>query len=274
MTTSNRRARLVLWEHVAAIGAYAHADAAARAAPAGSVTASDAEAARERAHVRVLAAVNALHDLTDDFRRVLEQPFRGIVFDLFGTLVERTVERHPFRQMIAWARQQGFDTHQAGRRLMSEPLDLESALEAFEWNPPANLRAQWARELAEELDSITPYPEVPALLNDLRARGLALGLCSNLARPYAVALQRLPDVFQSVAWSFERGALKPDPVIYAAAVQGLDLPEYACLFIGDHLVEDVEGPRAIGICSRQIIRADGADLRALLHSVLHPDEED
>jgi hypothetical protein len=103
MTTSNRRARLVLWEHVAAIGAYAHADAAARAAPAGSVTASDAEAARQRAHERVLAAVNALHDLPDGFRRVLEQPFRGIVFNLFGTLVERKVERHPFRQMIAWA---------------------------------------------------------------------------------------------------------------------------------------------------------------------------
>lgn len=72
-------------------------------------------------------------------------------------------------------------------------------------------------ELYAELPTISLYPEVLSVLTALRSRGLRLGVCSNLAAPYAIPVKALlPFPIDAYAWSFDVGATKPDREIYAA----------------------------------------------------------
>ncbi|MCC7103832.1 MAG: HAD family hydrolase, partial [Chloroflexi bacterium] len=47
--------------------------------------------------------------------------------------------------------------------------------------------------------------------------------------------------------SSEVGVRKPHPRIYLSAVDRLGLRPEACLFVGDRVREDIEGPRSLGI---------------------------
>ena len=258
---------LIEWEHSNAVRAYAEADQAWRQAQ-GALAEAEAKRRYEAAYTRVVAAVEALHDVPLAIREDSEAPARALLFDLFDTLVYRSVERRPYKQMIAWARDAGLETGGAARHVMTSPLDLEDALHTFGWNPPTTLRRKWAEDLAEELEGIRPFTESAEVLEILAARGLSLALCSNLALPYAAALHCLPPVFRATVWSFEVNALKPEAAIYGHAVAAVGAPDYACLFIGDRENEDVKGPLAVGICARRIDRSQGKDLRDLLQDYL------
>lgn len=56
----------------------------------------------------------------------------------------------------------------------------------------------------------------------LRERGVALGISSNLAKPYGAAVEQLFPSMNTHAFSFEIGAAKPDPRIYQALLERLD----------------------------------------------------
>ncbi|ROM95248.1 hypothetical protein BK656_12595 [Pseudomonas brassicacearum] len=56
----------------------------------------------------------------------------------------------------------------------------------------------------------------------LGERGVALGISSNLAKPYGAAVEQLFPSMNTHAFSFEIGAAKPDPRIYQALLERLD----------------------------------------------------
>jgi len=97
-------------------------------------------------------------------------------------------------------------------------------------------------------DIFTPIEPTWQLVRALKPR-YRLGLLSNTnpwhfehgIRPTAVF-----PLFDAVTLSYEVGAMKPDPRIYADAVAKLALPPGACAFIDD-LPENVEGARAAGL---------------------------
>lgn len=74
----------------------------------------------------------------------------------------------------------------------------------------------------------------------------------------------IADVFDLIVISAEVGLVKPDPQIYQIALDGLDLPASACVFIDD-FQRNVDGARAAGLHallfeSPQQIRRDLSDL--------------
>jgi HAD superfamily hydrolase (TIGR01549 family) len=82
------------------------------------------------------------------------------------------------------------------------------------------------------------------------ASGKKLALCSNLVAPYVAPCQRaLPGPMDALIWSCHIGAAKPDPAIYAAAAHALGLEPHDVLFVGDRQLEDVDGPRSVGMRS-------------------------
>jgi len=91
-----------------------------------------------------------------------------------------------------------------------------------------------------------PLPGVLDALGELRARGLALAAVSNwdcsLGERLAEAGIEL-DVTVSCA---EAGAAKPDPAIFAVALDRLGVEPGRTLHVGDS-AEDVEGARAAGL---------------------------
>ena len=76
------------------------------------------------------------------------------------------------------------------------------------------------------------YPEVPAMLSTLKARGLKLAILSNGSPTMLSAVVRnagLEGVFDAVLSVEEVGVFKPHPSVYALAAQRLQLaPERIC----------------------------------------------
>jgi putative hydrolase of the HAD superfamily len=102
-----------------------------------------------------------------------------------------------------------------------------------------------------------------ALLEALRKRGLKTGLVSNATDPgwlLRVDLERqgLAPHLDTAVFSSELGKRKPHPAIYEAALSELGVVPERALFVGDRLVEDVQGPAALGMTTIQAIwfRAD------------------
>jgi putative hydrolase of the HAD superfamily len=96
---------------------------------------------------------------------------------------------------------------------------------------------------------IDAYDEVGDVLRDLRARGIALAICSNWDWDLDEAIESAGltgsfDVVVSSAWI---GARKPHPRIYAHTLEQLGIAPADALFVGDTYTCDVDGPRAAGM---------------------------
>ena len=123
------------------------------------------------------------------------------------------------------------------------------------------------RYLAAEHKAWDPAMQVGstsvALLEALRNRGLKTGLVSNATDPgwlLRVDLERqgLAPYLDVVVFSSEVGKRKPHPAIYEAALSELGVAPERALFVGDRLVEDVQGPAELGMTTVQAVwfRAD------------------
>ncbi len=109
-----------------------------------------------------------------------------------------------------------------------------------------------------------PAPGAPELLRALRERGLATGIVSNFdgRLPGILAGLGLAPLLDTVVLPSGAGAAKPDPRIFRVALERLDVPAEAALFVGDDAEQDVAGARAAGL--RAIDVASLATLDALL----------
>jgi len=109
-------------------------------------------------------------------------------------------------------------------------------------------------ELEQEvwLNSVHVGPEVVGTLEELRRRGLRLGLVSNAAylprlMKTQLAALGLQSFFEAVSFSSEVGVRKPHPQIYAHALRKLGIEARRALFVGDRVKEDIQGPKTLGM---------------------------
>jgi putative hydrolase of the HAD superfamily len=101
------------------------------------------------------------------------------------------------------------------------------------------------------LDSLRfhAFPEVPGALRQLRARGLALVVVSNwdVSLHERLAETGLAPLVDGAVASAEIGVAKPDPAIFARALELAGAEPSEAWHVGDSPVEDVEGARAAGL---------------------------
>jgi putative hydrolase of the HAD superfamily len=91
------------------------------------------------------------------------------------------------------------------------------------------------------------FDDARPALAELRAHGLQLGLISNTGRDLEqFVLHHELDVDVAVG-SRAHGKTKPDPSIFEAALRVLEVEPEAAVMVGDSVVDDVEGARAIGM---------------------------
>lgn len=172
--------------------------------------------------------------------------FNGVIFDVFGTLLEIPNPTWPYRDiakgcdMLEQFASSTIMTHNGG------PVSLVACYTdgIIDCLVPAE------EKIYQELESIRLYPKAKKMLKKLRAEGIKIAVCSNLARPYGVAvkllLQKYVDVF---TFSYEVGEVKPHQHIYDQALAGLALPSSQVVFVGDSVKNDSEVPDAMGMCS-------------------------
>lgn len=194
---------------------------------------------------------------------------KAIVFDVFGTLAEIGDRRRPYARLLRLAAQAGRTPQpDDAARIMSMNGDIWAIARWLGLALSPALCDELADELAIEISSIRLYPEVVPVLRALQRQGLQLGLCSNLAKPYALpVLSLLPFEFDAYAWSFEVGVVKPDHRIYSTVWQSLALSPGEVLMVGDTYEADCLGPRRVGMhaihLARNLASPDPRFLRSL-----------
>lgn len=114
---------------------------------------------------------------------------------------------------------------------------------------------------------LKPMPDSVALLARVRAAGHALGLLSNMPRPYADHLESTHDCFgwfDHRAWSGRLGLVKPDRAFFDHVLEQLAVAPSQAVFIDDH-IGHVEAARRYGWSAVHFQSAAQAeqDLRAL-----------
>ena len=196
---------------------------------------------------------------------------RAIVFDLDGTLVE---------SRSAIAKSVNHTLRELGRVELAEAevathigWGLDHLLAAF--LPPelvACAKPIYREHYAATAVVNTPlFPEVPATLTELRARGLRLGVATNKPQVFAQPLLDGLGIgvhFRAVCGGQEGRPLKPHPDMLENALRLLGVPATDALYVGDMTV-DLETARRAGVGfvgvaneaeSAEVLRAAGAEV--------------
>lgn len=113
---------------------------------------------------------------------------------------------------------------------------------------PAEVLAAWFRPYGEGL---RPLPGAVETLRELRARGLALGLVSNVALPGELYRRRLAahglaEPFTAFRFSCDDGSRKPAPAMLLSALSALGATPAEAVMVGDRKKSDVAAGRAAG----------------------------
>ena len=104
------------------------------------------------------------------------------------------------------------------------------------------LTSRWQRHENFEL-----YADVRPALDDLRRRGLRIGLVSNSARDVGeFARHHDLDVDAGIS-SFHHGKTKPHASIFRAVLQLLEVEPADAVMVGDTVADDIDGALAIGM---------------------------
>lgn len=194
---------------------------------------------------------------------------RAVIFDLFGTLVEIKAPRYPYGRLLRWIRQSGIALKpNDAKRIMSQPVTLADAAELFGATPPAAQLAAWEMDLQTELNAMCLFPDALPALARLRSSEYRIGLCSNLALPYAAPAKALLPELDVYAWSFQIGAIKPDPKVYEYLVCELQCSPSDILFIGDSPHADFDGPSKFGMKAKLLNRTGNDTLLEVLKAAL------
>lgn len=119
-----------------------------------------------------------------------------------------------------------------------------------------------AREMYDEWASCHHfhlYDEAEAVLRELAARQLKIGLISNSHRSLDDFVEhfRLHGLVVAAVSSAEHGYLKPHPSIFEAALAQAGVEAREALMVGDSLTHDVRGARAVGMRGVLLHRGEG-----------------
>jgi putative hydrolase of the HAD superfamily len=115
----------------------------------------------------------------------------------------------------------------------------------------------------ERHENFALYEDALPVLEELRGRGLRIGLVSNGQRDLEEFAAHHALEVDAIVGSRTHGRTKPHPSIFAAALRALDTAPDEAAMVGDSFEDDIEGARALGIRAILLDR-DGR----------HPDAED
>ena len=170
------------------------------------------------------------------------------IFDAFGTLVKIGVGTHPYRKILKIGIEQGRRPKVTDAEdLLSRPMDLRQAADFFGIFVEAKIMNQLERGLNEELANIQPYSDGLDAVAALQSAGIKVAVCSNLAQPYASAIERLYPTLDGYAYSFAIGAIKPSLKIYQRVTQLVGVRPDEAWMIGDSQRCDCDGPNSFGM---------------------------
>jgi HAD superfamily hydrolase (TIGR01662 family) len=100
------------------------------------------------------------------------------------------------------------------------------------------------------------YDDVVPVLTELKKQGLKIGLVSNTSRDLDAFVRHFGIEVDAWISSGSHGKVKPSPLIFAAALELLEVGAADAVMVGDSLEDDVEGAQACGMRAILLDRAD------------------
>ena len=198
---------------------------------------------------------------------------RAVLLDALGTLVEL---EPPW---VHLAKALGSEPDVRVVRAMRSEMAYYRARshEARDASSLAELRARCAallsRELGREVSVETmmqairfrAFPDATPALAELRQLGLRLVCVSNWDFSLPEVLDRcgLDGALDGIVTSAAVRVRKPDPAIFARALELAGCSAAEALYVGDTPEEDLEGASAAGIAALLIDRSGGGDIDSL-----------
>jgi putative hydrolase of the HAD superfamily len=211
---------------------------------------------------------------TDGLQNVPATPAtKGVFLDALGTLVEL----EPPWLALAESLEMEVDERLVGAVRAEMDYYKRHAHEGRDPESLAELRRRCAEVLSGELGVEVPVPTMmdairfqafedarPAL-EALRRLGLRLVSVSNWDISLPEVLERcgLLELVDGVVSSAGAGARKPDPAIFAPALELAGCGPEEALHVGDTPEEDVDAARAAGIAVLLLDRDGGGDIASL-----------
>jgi HAD superfamily hydrolase (TIGR01549 family) len=176
---------------------------------------------------------------------------KAIALDAYGTICYIGKKSNPYRKLFE---RLNVDVKNASRMAMTQNCDLKTLAEIL--NHSAKIEtSEIEQEIEREISSVKLFPEVYEVLLGLKKANIALALVSNLSPPYAKPiLELLPNIFDSLVFSFEIGFIKPEKEIFSCLCTKLNCSPDEILMIGDSLSSDIKGANNFGINSLHINR--------------------
>jgi putative hydrolase of the HAD superfamily len=196
---------------------------------------------------------------------------KAVFLDALGTVIELRIEADEaltaaFPAEMAHYREHAHEARDADS--LAELRRRSAELLSHERGRPVSVEEMMAAI------RFRAYPDAAPALDALRTRGLRLACVSNWDYALAEVLERcgLGDRFDAVVTSAGVGERKPDPRIFAAALDAVDCEPAEALHVGDTPAEDIEGASAAGIPALLLDRSGGGDIASLAEVERHVDK--
>jgi putative hydrolase of the HAD superfamily len=200
-------------------------------------------------------------------------PYRGVIFDLYGTLIdgwdisqsrERTTELaralgaplEPFQELMEQTYTERATAALGDLRSMLVELcrRIGHTPRPAQLDRAARLRLEQFRAVLRD-----PREETPSVLTTLRDRGLRVGVISDSS-------SETPEIWPTLGWaapielalfSWTERRRKPAPELYHKALAGLGLEAAEALYVGDGGSHELSGANACGIRALRILHHPG-----------------
>ncbi len=178
-------------------------------------------------------------------------PRQAVLFDLDGTLLDSLGDLA--ESMNAVLRANALPTHngEAFRYFIGDGIrELVKRSLPPSHHDEASLTKfleAYRKSYAERWHLSKPFPKIPALLDELQDRHIALAVVSNKPDPFTQ--QCVKQLFPRWQWEGVAGQMdgvprKPDPVGALQIASQLGIPPHACWFVGDSDVDMQTGVNA------------------------------
>jgi putative hydrolase of the HAD superfamily len=185
---------------------------------------------------------------------------KAVLFDLDGTLLDRDTSVKKFVE-DQHTRLSSVLSHIPKKIFAERFIELEQ--NGYVWKDKVYLKL--AEELAvrrmppgELLDDYltqfkhhcTPFPNLVSTLDELKKKGLRLGLVTNgygVFQNDTIKALEIKEYFDAILISEMEGLRKPDPNLFERAAERLNVKTTECMFVGDHPKNDVEAAKNTGM---------------------------
>jgi putative hydrolase of the HAD superfamily len=181
---------------------------------------------------------------------------RAVVFDLWDTLAAWPhADLAPLLAAVGVGSDEWTSAEHRDRRWTGS---FQAYLGSLELDTGAAARAL---EIRTELTrrALVPVDGALGVLEELRARGLRLGLVSNCSSEVGELWDESPfgGRFDAVVLSADVAMCKPDPRIYRLVLERLGVGAGDAVFVGDGHSDELAGAEAVGMRAVQLGTRDG-----------------